>query len=189
MIYKVLINICITVSSFWIITRSVCIWPWQDWEANYPNPFFFIICYLKSINFVILLQKISFLFDVFTITIVAWSSQSFPLLCGPHPRHYDSGSVHSPSSQSAEASGGEEEPYSSASSDMSTPDWLEQVNGNSPLGCGEAGRQTVKDIKRFLPDALCGSVATATVFSWSEEKGISSFLLDSSLKKKIYISN
>ena len=128
----------------------------------------------------ILLQKISFLFDVFTITIVTWSSQSFPLLCGPHPRHYDSGSVHSPSSQSAEASGGEEEPYSSASSDMSTPDWLEQVNGNSPLGCGEAGRQTVKDIKRFLPDALCGLLQQQQYSPDTEEKGISSFLLDSS---------
>lgn len=98
---------------------------------------------------------------MFAISIVTWSSPEFTHICGPHPYHYDCNGTSQGTGQLAAGIEGGEEELSSTESCESTPDWLQQVNENSPLGCGEYGRQTVQRVKRFLPGALCILVSMA----------------------------
>ncbi|XP_030832481.1 focadhesin isoform X1 [Strongylocentrotus purpuratus] len=126
-------------------------------------------------------QRINFLLEVFAISIVTWSSPEFTHICGPHPHHYVYGTSQGTGQLAAGIEGGEEE-LSSTESCESTPDWLQQVNENSPLGCGEYGRQTVQRVKGFLPGALCRLVSKAP---WDGMRGkIIEWLINMSIDSK-----
>eukprot|EP00057_Strongylocentrotus_purpuratus_P004418 XP_003728656.2 PREDICTED: focadhesin [Strongylocentrotus purpuratus] len=127
-------------------------------------------------------QRINFLLEVFAISIVTWSSPEFTHICGPHPHHYDYNGTSQGTGQLAAGIEGGEEELSSTESCESTPDWLLQVNENSPLGCGEYGRQTVRRVKGFLPGALCRLVSMAP---WDGMRGkIIEWLINMSIDSK-----
>ncbi|XP_041464768.1 focadhesin-like [Lytechinus variegatus] len=125
-------------------------------------------------------QRINFLLEVFAISIVTWASPEYTHLCGPHPHHYGTDGTTQGTDQSAAATEGEEEEQSSTEF-CESPDWLKQVNENSPLGCGEYGKQTLERVKSYLPSALCRLVSMAPwdgmrgkIIEWLINMGIDS---------------
>ncbi|XP_072167382.1 focadhesin-like [Diadema setosum] len=98
-------------------------------------------------------EDIDYLFDVFAIAVTSLSSRCFPVLFGPHPRHYETGSQLADQPTGGLDESREEDSSLGDSHEM--PDWwLASTAGTGPLAWGEVGGELAREARRLLPEAL-----------------------------------